>query len=103
MNVIKGMNRVSFVLAVIALILGFYYRRIITNEKLKVVLEEYTEVMPIDSKHTYRYPTPKYKHPPMWQSLAGGVVIAVSSYFVVLFGLRGITRIFVWMADGFKD
>jgi hypothetical protein len=38
----------------------------------------------------------------MWQSLAGGVVIAVSSYFVVLFGLRGITRIFVWMGDGFK-
>ena len=103
MNIIKGMNRVSFVLAVIALIPGFYYGRIITNERLKIVSVKYTEVIPLKSKRPYSLPPPTYKYPPIWQSFTGGVVIALSGFFVVLFGIRGIARLLVWIVDGFKD
>jgi hypothetical protein len=103
-NIIKGIDRISLLIAIIALIPGFYYGRIITNETLKAVSHvEYTEVIPLNPKRTYSYSPPTYKYPPMWQSLTGGIVIAFSGSFVVLFGIRGIPRLLIWIVDGFRN
>ena len=91
-------------MAIIVLIPGFYYGRTITKETLKTVLSPgYTEVLPLDPKKIYRNSPPIYKYPPTWQSLAGGIVIAFSGFFVVLFVIRGTARLFIWITKGFKE
>ena len=104
MNIRKGIDRISFAIAIIVLIPGFYYGRIITKETFKTVLSPgYTEVLPLNPKKTYRNSPPIYKYPPTWQSLTGGIVIALSGFFVVLFVIRGTARFFIWITEGFKE
>ncbi len=104
MNIRKGIDRISFAIAIIVLIPGFYYGRIITKETFKTELSPgYTEVLPLNPKKAYRNSPPIYKYPPTWQSLTGGIVIALSGFFVVLFVIRGIARFFIWITEGFKE
>ena len=39
---------------------------------------------------------------PVWQCIIGGIVSAFLSFIVVLFSLRGITRVIAWIVAGFK-
>ena len=104
MNRRKGIDRISLAIAIIVLIPGFYYGRIIIKETFKTVLSQgYTEVLPLDPKKTYRHSPPIYKYPPMWKSLTGGIVIALSGFFVVLFAIRGTASLFIWITEGFKE
>jgi hypothetical protein len=48
-------------------------------------------------------PSEKYSYPPMWQRLAGGTIGAVVGLLLVLFTLRGMTRLAVWIIDGFRE
>ena len=104
MNRRKGIDRISLAIAIIVLISGFYYGRIITKETFKTISSPgYTEVIPLDPKNPYRSSPPIYKYPPTWQSLTGGIVIALSGFFVVLFAIRGTARFFIWITEGFKE
>ena len=104
MNLRKGIDRISLAIAIIVLIPGFYYGRIITKETFKTELSPgYTEVLPLNSKKTYGSSPPIYKYPPAWQSLTGGIVIALSGFFVVLFVIRGTARLFIWITEGLKE
>ncbi len=104
MNIRKSIDRISLAIAIIVLIPGFYYGRIITKETFKTVLSPgYTEVLPLNPKKTYRNSPPIYKYPPMWKSLTGGIVIALSGFFVVLFVIRGTARLFIWITEGFME
>jgi len=46
---------------------------------------------------------PKYQYPPPWQRIIGGLIIALLSFLVVLFTIRGMTRGVKWIFDGFRD
>ena len=104
MNIRKGIERISLAIAIIVLIPGFYYGRIITKEKFKTALSQrYTEVLPLSPRKPYRYSPPIYEYPPAWQSLTGGIVIALSGFFAVLLVIRGTARLFIWITEGFKE
>ena len=129
MNIIKGIDRIALVLAVIIIIPGFIAGWEFTQDKFKTVSAEYKvygkmenqrKNLPEDKKFTaleiYKEimsgpPRParpaKYLYPPIWQMIIGGLIFALVYFFFVLFGIRGssrgIRRLSQWIIEGFKD
>ena len=125
MNIIKGIDRIAFAVAIIAAVLAFivfsggYYE----FKKVTLVKDrktgEYVREKPQDrsSGLGYRhnaiptiprdYSIRKYITPPLWQTLLAGAAGAGCTFLVVLFGIRlttrGIKRFSLWIIDGFKD
>jgi hypothetical protein len=51
----------------------------------------------------WKEPWPTHKDPPIWQLVLGGIVAAPLSFFIVFFGIRGTTRLVIWVVAGFRD
>lgn len=131
MNIIKGIDRIALIIAIIALFPGFMGGVSFTQEKFKMVTPEYKEWVKenqdnLDSmkqkgdkipKRLSKFahvedwdldlgPT-KYQDPPLWQPIMGGLIFAPLYSMAVLFGIRwasrGIRALFLWIIEGFKD
>jgi hypothetical protein len=72
-------------------------RRTLTPEELFRIMDDKTL-----SDMREKRPS-KLSYPPMWQKLAGGSIGAVVGLFLVLFTLRGMTRLTIWIIDGFRE
>ena len=116
MNIIKGIDRIALILAVLAIIPG-----ILLGSGL--IYEEYKTVKPEDeAKYNEEYrtyqekksnvafpqaPVKKYTHPPVWQYLIGAITGATISFALVFCIIRGLTRgirwLALWIIAGFKD
>jgi len=129
MNIIKGIDRIALVVAIVAIVPGALLGSLFVFETCKTETPEYkawqekVEGWFQANPNTGRYhflslpyfseekewkePWPKYKYPPIWQKVLGGVVAAPLSFFIVLFGIRGTTRLVIWFATwlvaGFRD
>ena len=44
-----------------------------------------------------------HQYPPKWQCAIAGFMASSIDFAIVLFGFRGLTRVFVWVAEGFKE
>jgi hypothetical protein len=44
----------------------------------------------------------EYQYPPKWQCALAGFIGSGGVFAIVLFGLRGLTRVSVWVVEGFK-
>ncbi len=124
MNIIKGIDRIALVLAIIAGVLGFFVGGGLISEELRTETPEYKEwkqreQQKIDSApiiggeriigllNLEDEPFFKYQAAPLWKSILGGVICIPISFIVVLFGVRGATRgikkFSLWIIAGFKD
>ena len=103
MNVIRGLDRIALVIAIIAILPGFFLGGFITDEVLT------TSVTIMEEQNTDLYGqmessfSTKYQHPPDWQCVMGAIVSAPLSFLVVLYSLRGTTRLVLWIVKGFRD
>lgn len=125
MDIIKGLDRIALVLAIIAIVPGgvvgynSHHYRITETPKYQawakkhdinpespfsgaIGYDPYQRVMPSE-----RPPSPRYMHPPVLVSVLFGLLSASISFVVVLFGFRGMTRgikrFSLWIIKGFKD
>jgi len=56
----------------------------------------------IEAKATILPPV-EYYYPPDWQCAIAGVAGSSIAFLIVFFGINGITRVFLWIAKGFKE
>jgi len=118
-NIIKGLDRISLVLAILAVFPGFILGAAFTMETFKIETVEYAayreklreekkESGRISSKSLSgrgitipsglddRFPRSaapeRYEYPPWWHIVLGGVIFAPLSFVIVLLGTRGLTR-----------
>jgi len=121
-NIIKGLDRIILVIAVISIAYGFLaghelfrdsktvkiygddkapkgYTYLYSSKSNSALLERFGDLPKIKEYKVYA--------PPNWQCIIAGIFGAVIAFPVVLFGLRGIIRgtrwFFFWIAEGFKD
>ena len=99
MNIIKGFDRIALVLAILAVFPGGFIALAFTYHILNEV-HPVTETSPsqIDTALIW------------WKVLlymSGSILGAGLSFFVVLFGIRGVTRgikkLSLWIMESFKD
>jgi len=45
----------------------------------------------------------RYHYPPNWQCATTGVVGSIVAFLIVFFGISGITRVSLWIVEGFKE
>ena len=132
MEIIKGLDRIALVLAIIAMVFGggagySNHQEIKKTETPKYqawakkydinpgsphygeVYDPYRAAEPLErgAEPWERPPSPRYKHPPFLASVLFGLLYASISFVVVLFGFRGMTRgikwFSLWIIDGFKN
>ena len=127
MNIIRGMDRIALVLAIIAILPAFVLGGEIINRTFKSVTPDYEakykawekkfgkEWKEWESSGSIRMqglgpPEPpgiEYNYPPDWQCILGGLLSAFLSFVVVLYSFRGMTRgtrwFALWIIEGFKD
>jgi hypothetical protein len=48
-------------------------------------------------------PPVRYYYPPDWQCAIAGVIGSIVAFLIVFFGISGITRVSLWIAEGFKE
>jgi len=135
MNIKKGMDRIALILAIVAIVPGALMGGAIVFENCKTETPEHKAWQkkvegwyqanpnwdkgsvslfePWRSASNY-YPSEEWKEPrpinsprPIWQILLGGIVAAPLSFFIVLFGIRGTTRLVIFLVifvvAGFRD
>ena len=126
MNIIKGLDRIAIILAIIALIPGFVMGTYLFSDLgTKDVF-----LTPADEANGYIgfYGGKKVKsdiinnldsfernfirnhikvEPPTWQKNIAGIISSICIFFIVLYAFRGITRstkiLFLWIINGFKE
>jgi len=138
MNVIKGLDRIFIIIAVVAVVPGFFIGTNSFYELFKSETPEHIEWRrEYDDQRSYMWqkrlkdseplgplnPSPAedelvmriiksnepraFNHPPDWLNIIGGFVGSVSSFFIVLFGFKGlahgIKRLSTWIIEGFKN
>jgi hypothetical protein len=132
MNIIKGIDRIALVVAIVAIVPGALLGGVFVLEVCKTETPEHKAWQEkvegwyqAEAKLKYRSiplwiptpgynppeewkePRPKYKYRPVWQQVLGGVVAAPLSFFIVLYGIRGAIRGIKWFSQwiikGFKD
>lgn len=112
MNIIKGLDRIALVIAIIAIPLSFFQGVDDATRSFTTLTPEYKqwEKQNQGSILSKSFPTAdsesaptKYQYPPAWKIFGLGLLYAVASFPIVFFGIKGITRLFVWIGKGFKD
>ena len=123
MDIIKGLDRIALVLAIIAMVFGGGAGYVDHQDKNKTATPEYQAWANKYDKDFYfdpnsgqsiptrlfpkEPPSPMYKHPPVLVSVLFGLLYASISFVVVLFGFRGMTRgikwFSLWIIEGFKN
>ena len=118
MNIIKGIDRIVLILAIIAIVPGIILGVKISYDSLTTVYPEWIEwaknkpefniIYEKDGITKQLYPNPpvKYFRPHPLKMIAGGMVGAPLSFLFVFFGLKGLTRgirrLSIWIIEGFK-
>jgi len=82
MNIRKGLDRISIVLAFIAIVPGFVLGRTAYIEAYDVRLA---------------------MHPLTWAGYVAGVLGSSIAFFSVMLGIRGIVRLVSWIIKGFQE
>ncbi|MBA3018830.1 hypothetical protein KKG29_05670 [Patescibacteria group bacterium] len=138
MNIKKGIKRIALVIAIVAIVPGFFGGGSFVFETCKTETPEHKawqkkvdgwyEANPNWNKGRFRFfepwvelgsnppreewrePRPTHKDPPIWQLVLGCIVAAPLSFFIVFFGIRGITQLVIWVTQlviwvvaGFRD
>jgi len=120
MNIKKGMERIALIIAIVAIVPGLFLGVEFVSDKCRTETPEYKawlkkteELYPNWNNRGNKIrgflpeelemPWPPYKDPPIWQLALGSVVVASLSFFIVLFGIRGTTRLVIWVVGGFRD
>jgi len=68
-----------------------------SNRDSNVIYYDPDELEPYTPEETI------YQHPPQWQCAIAGFLGSCIVFTIVLFGLRGLTRVSVWVVEGFKE
>ena len=134
-DLIKGFDRIAMVIAIIAIIPSFLIGINISKYKFRTLLPEYKaweiklenqekwltdnfkptnplSIEAIRADQKYRTikamkPRIKYKYPSNFECIMGGIVFALLSFAIMLFGIRGLTRatkwFYLWIFEGFKQ
>ena len=119
MNIIKGLDRIALVIAILVIVPGFMVGYSAHQEIKKTLTPQYQEWSKkygFDAVFCFifrrifpniKYHPPMYNYPPVWISVLCGMLSAPISFVVVLFGLRGMNRgikwFSLWLIEGFKD
>ena len=115
MNIIRGIDRIAVVLAVVSIVPGFIGGWDIYKEErtvfVKVSAEDFLKdkIPKLPPGFVLEKPPPRFvlvekKHePPNWQCAIAGIAGAGVAFFIVLLGIRGIARVFLWIVKGFKE
>ena len=127
MNIIKGLDRIILILAIIAVVPGFWGGWEIYLEDAVSRHNEATHEAEYEQREELirrlfpnipngewltpeQYmslpalpPQPEFIPPPTWQFVTAGFGCAVILFVATLFGLKGLIRLFAWIVQGFKD
>ena len=121
MNIIKGINRITIVLAVIAILPGFIggwkIYKAERKTEVKVPFEEEEDKRFVPTPETVKTEIPygpvpfdpfkeekhQYSYPSNWQCALAGVAGSSIAFLIVFFGISGITRVSLWIVEGFKE
>lgn len=109
MNIKRGLDRIFLVLAVIAMVPGFIAGGNIYHElgKRKVPIEsdlsKFSDKGKVVSTEKFMGVT-RYRtlFPPTYQVVMMGIVSAILTLPIVLFGLRGVRSLLIWIIEGFR-
>ena len=114
MNIKRGIERIAIILALIALIPGFWggwntYKDIKTvkvrwygDKKIpaKTILTPEEFDRELEERLSTRV---EYHYPPDWQCVIAGVAGSSIAFLIVFFGISGLTRVSLWIVEGFKE
>ena len=122
MNIIKGVTRIALVLAIMATVPGFLggwdiykFKKTITieldspvneslsPEELQKRLNKKSAKDFLDEKPLDLFKEERCSYPPNWQCAIAGVMGSIVAFLVVFFSISGITRVFLWIIEGFKE
>jgi len=120
MNTIKGVTRIALVLALIAMVPGFLegwdifrsekiveseipVKESLSPEELQKKLDKKSAKDFLDEKPLDLFKEESCSYPPNWQCAIAGVVGSSIAFLIVFFGISGITRVFLWIVEGFKE
>ena len=124
MNIIKGIDRVAWIIAVLAVPIGFVLGCAVTEEKYKVITtayqaweKEYGDLFVKDTSSPlygavlspWNRPEPpkKYEYPEGWKSALGGtfsaIVFFVGTLAFIRVSSRGLKKLSLWVIEGFRN
>lgn len=121
MNIIKGINRITVVLAVIAILPGFIggwkIYKAERKTEVKVPFEEEKDKKFVPTPESVKTDIPygpvafnpfeeeehQYRYPPNWECATGGIAGSCIAFFIVFLGINGMTKVLLWIIDGFKN
>ena len=118
MNIIKGLDRIILVIAIISIIPGFFAGINIAKDKFKTENPKY-ELDPskfnwVDKSNKIIKPEPEYIFPSIWEVLHYGFISSLALFLIINFGSQGLARgikwlsirikhLSIWIFKGFKD
>ncbi|NQT69732.1 MAG: hypothetical protein HQ552_09140 [Desulfobacteraceae bacterium] len=111
MNIVKGLDRIALVIAVISILPGFFWGWKVYDHfaKEEITTKELEWAQKDEIFRPYRMAILEdLRHPPKWKCTIAGLTGSGATFFVALFGLRGLNRVFIWrvftwVVEGFKD
>jgi len=112
MSVLKGFDRIALVLAVIAILPGFvigydFHQSEFAKWEKSTKPFDKLEYAPNSKAPKDMFYGRKYVRPPVPISIGVGLVSALASFLIVLYGIRfsirGGVKLFNWISEGFKD
>lgn len=103
MNIIKGIDRIVLVIAILAILPGFLAGAALYYDMNTKVKPEYPN-MPVPSYGNWPY---KYVYPPWYDCIFPGILGSGISFVVCLYGIRlgtrGVKHFSLWIRDGFRE
>ena len=121
MSTIRGINRITIVLAVIAILPGFIGGwKIYKAERkieVKVPCEEEEDKSLVSTPEAAKAKIPlgpvtfdpfkqekhQYRYPPKWECTIGGIAGSCVAFIIVFLGINGMTKVLLWIIAGFKN
>jgi len=112
MSALKGFDRIALVLGIIVILPGFvigydFHRSEFAKWEKSTKSFDKLEYAPNSKAPNDIFYGRKYVRPPVPISIGVGLVSALASFLIVLYGIRfgtrGSVKLYKWIAEGFKD
>lgn len=111
MNIVKGLDRIALVIAVISFLPGFFWGWKVYYHlaKKETTTKELEWAQKDEIFRPYRMAILEdLRHPPKWKCTIAGLIGSGATFCVAFFGFRGLNRVFIWrvftwVGEGFKD
>lgn len=111
MNIIKGLDRIALVIAILAILPGFYVGALFYHEAYEKPNPKYSPPGPGFHLPGFRIPSqtrePSHIYPPWYDHIFPGLVGAGIGFVVCLYGIRlgtrGVKHFSLWIRDGFRE